>query len=637
MTTATVTKEQEIVLNGIRYPIRGNVQSGLISTDPQKIVTADTSRDTHRNLSVQSWANWTGGVGVDKFDGEDPDRRYRSWDSDCQQRFEGHLVLPGLATVTAAGAAADIGIITEYSNVIYASFGTDLRSYNETTNVWTNVATLPDFATDEVHDCRFNDTVYMAIAYDSGWTYYNGSSFVNDTTDAKFLVRHDERLWGIDSTGQLWWVFEPGETETNDAKIQLGNNSVTSMFVGYDSQGNDIIYVGTTRGLFAHDYGNRRFVETRLRLPFHPDNGKGADSWRTSMFFSAGLGVNKYDIDTSKAQVKQMGPDRDDGLPAARRGTIRQLVPSHNELLAIIDATSIASAGALFQSQVPGDADFADADQGLSHIMGWDEFGWERKWLSDNDTGSITWLHVSDAYNQYRMWWGQNQRVYHMQIPPNIINPVYVTDLPYATSGSHETPDFTGGQSEVDKLAVRLQVEVSGMTSTETVIMSFALNGSSTFTTMSSTYSSSVNASGEITSDGKVTYYFPAEAAPAGTEFRSIRFKATLARGTTTTLTPDILKIDLEWRKKLPALWGHQVVIDMSEPYGGQTLEKMFENIRIATENNALSRFTFRNKSADDAGNSNPWVYYVDVLDLKAVEHTGNVWAGEFLLTLGEV
>jgi hypothetical protein len=224
-----------------------------------------------------------------------------------------------------------------------------------------------------------------------------------------------------------------------------------------------------------------------------------------------------------------------------------------------------------------------------------------------------------------------------MQIPPNIINPVYVTDLPYATSGSHETPDFTGGQSEVDKLAVRLQVEVSGMTSTETVIMSFALNGSSTFTTMSSTYSSSVNASGEITSDGKVTYYFPAEAAPAGTEFRSIRFKATLARGTTTTLTPDILKIDLEWRKKLPALWGHQVVIDMSEPYGGQTLEKMFENIRIATENNALSRFTFRNKSADDAGNSNPWVYYVDVLDLKAVEHTGNVWAGEFLLTLGEV
>ena len=57
-----------------------------------------------------------------------------------------------------------------------------------------------------------------------------------------------------------------------------------------------------------------------------------------------------------------MGPDRDDGLPSSRRGTIRQLVPSHNELLAIIDATSIASAGAAFQSQVPGDADFADSD-----------------------------------------------------------------------------------------------------------------------------------------------------------------------------------------------------------------------------------------------------------------------------------
>jgi len=169
------------------------------------------------------------------------------------------------------------------------------------------------------------------------------------------------------------------------------------------------------------------------------------------------------------------------------------------------------------------------------------------------------------------------------------------------------------------------------------VIMSFALNGSASFTTMTNTYSSDVNASGEITSDGKATYHFPAVAAPAGTEFRSIRFRAAEARGSNTTLTPDILKIDFEWRKKLPALWGHQVIIDMSEPYGDNTLEQMFENIRIAAENNVLSRFTFRDRAADDAGNSNPWVYYVDVQGFTAVEHTGNVWAGQFVLTLGEV
>lgn len=640
MTTATVVGEHEIVLNGIRYPIKGQIRSGLLTTDALKIVTSDHTRDSHPRLSVQSWQNWQLGVGIDKFDGEDFLQRKRAWDSDLQLRYDGHLVLPGVATLTAAGAAQDVGVISELNNVIYAAYGTDFRSYSDTTNVWTNVRTLAAVATDELHDVRVGGTVYMIIAQGTDYDYTSdGSSFSRSTKDAQFLAFWDSKLWGIDSTGQLWWSSVLG-TETNNAQLQLGNNSVTRMFVGYDSQGNDILYVATTRGLFAHDIGNERFVETRLRLPFHPDNGKGATTWRESMFFSAGLAVSKYDIDSNRATVDQMGPDRDDGLPSNRRGNIRQLVPSHNEILAIIDATSIASAGDLFLGgqQVHGNSMALDADQGFSHIMGWDQLGWERKWLSDNSTSAITWLHVSDAYNEYRMWWSQNQRVYHMQIPQNIINPVYVTDLPYAASGNHETPDFTGGQSEVNKLAVRLRVELSGMSSTETVVMSFALNGSSTFTIMDSVFSASAaTTTGKVTADGVATYSFDDVTTPAGTEFRSIRFKAALARGSTTTLTPDILRIDFEWRKKLPALWGHQVVIDMSEGYGGLTPEQMFENLRIAAESNVLSRLTFRDRDADDAGNSNPWVYHVDVVGFEALENTGNLWAGDIQLTLAEV
>ena len=120
MSTATINRDFEIVLNDVRYPIQGPVRSGLISTDPLKIVTADTSRDSHRNLSVQSWSSWQLGVGLDTFDGSIMLERKRAWDSDLQLRFEGHLVLPGLATLTTAGAAADIGVISEYNNVIYA-------------------------------------------------------------------------------------------------------------------------------------------------------------------------------------------------------------------------------------------------------------------------------------------------------------------------------------------------------------------------------------------------------------------------------------------------------------------------------------------------------------------------------------
>jgi hypothetical protein len=75
----------------------------------------------------------------------------------------------------------------------------------------------------------------------------------------------------------------------------------------------------------------------------------------------------------------------------------------------------------------------------------------------------------------------------------------------------------------------------------------------------------------------------------------------------------------------------------MSQGHGGKTLEQMFENMRIAAENNVLSRFTFRNRTADDAGNTDPWVYFVDVVGFNAMENTGNVWSGEFELILAEV
>ena len=52
-------------------------------------------------------------------------------------------------------------------------------------------------------------SLYLVIAhYDSsasGYTYTSdASSFSDDTKDAKFLTFWDDKLWGIDNTGQLW-------------------------------------------------------------------------------------------------------------------------------------------------------------------------------------------------------------------------------------------------------------------------------------------------------------------------------------------------------------------------------------------------------------------------------------------------
>jgi len=63
----------------------------------------------------------------------------------------------------------------------------------------------------------------------------------------------------------------------------------------------------------------------------------------------------------------------------------------------------------------------------------------------------------------------------------------------------------------------------------------------------------------------------------------------------------------------------------------------MFENLRSAVESGTLVEFTFRDRTADDAGNSNPYNYYVKSRSAVGLEKTGNDWSGLVTLTLVEV
>ena len=88
--------------------------------------------------------------------------------------------------------------------------------------------------------------------------------------------------------------------------------------------------------------------------------------------------------------------------------------------------------------------------------------------------------------------------VYFMDIPSDIINPSEIGDFEYATSAVHETPWFNAGQSEVDKLALKIKTEVQGASSSETVKVEYAVDYAETYTT----------AVASITSNGINTYTF---------------------------------------------------------------------------------------------------------------------------------
>ena len=671
---AKVETTNEISLGGVYYPIVRPVQSVLASIYPSKVVIGDTSKDSQTRTSVIAWSDWRGGIGIDRMEeGRDVNR---AWWSDCQLRYKNHLILGNLANQTEsiahglakAGAGTGIAAINEFGDKIYAVWnGTNGESpklyvYNNTSDYWWDGRTedqaigvhasdsfgVPDQVTDSLNFVKNDNTNYLVLAhYDSNGTGYsyatvpsydgsNNAAWTNDTADTKYLAQWDDRLWGISHSGQLWYAFTPG-TETNDAQLPLPAGYVTGLFVARDAGGEPILYAATKKGLWAHDAANARFVKTEVEFPFHPHAGKGAERWRDSIYFPSGLGLYRYETGAKAAVLTVTGPDRDDGLPESNRGTIMLTAGTHNELLVGVDATTapnITSADSVpFQWQTGAGSGIGghgsmviDAGTGYSSILGYNELGWEAKWVADTAGRRIDAMHVSNAYSDvnenYRAWFGFNDNVYYMKLPVDIINPSRVTEFEYAESGTHETPWFNAGQSEVDKLALKLKVETQDCSSTETVIVQYATNYSESYTSM-----------GTITSDGITTYTF---GSGVGTDFRSIKFKLTLARTTTTSTanykkkTPDVVSMTLEWRKKLPAKWGHQVQLDLNKEYKGKTPKELRTALVTAIESKTLNEFTFR----DDSGGTRN--YYVDVVSATGLEYTGHDERGISTINLVE-
>ena len=605
-------KKNEVFLNGNYYPITRPVQQVLASIYPAKVTIGDTTQDSQTRASVISWSDFRGGIGVERMEGaKDVDR---VWWSTCSLRYKRHLVLPAKTKAVTNGDSDTnnqaLDFIQEFDGNLYGIWA-NKKVYkfepgaSSTGGFGSALDTLPDRASDAI-EVRMGGTLYLVIAHTGGYTYTSdASSFTDDTKDTKFLTFWQDKIWGIDNTGQLWYASTLG-SETNDAKLPLPDGYVTDLFIARNANGDPIIYAMTKEGLYAHDASNARFVETQLALPFHNDNGKGSVRWRDSVYIPAGLGIYKYINGTNSAVVTVVGPDRDHGLPAEYRGTITKLLGTHNDLITIIDG-----------SLAPGYADFFSTAEspavpdstGFSSILGWNEVGWETKWTSTTAGEKITSAFVTDvggdisSTNPYRLYWGFDSKLYFQQLQSDVINPTQIVNYSYEddVDGTFETPWFNADQIEVDKLALKFKIETAECNSNQTVAVSYATDYTESYTSL-----------GTITSNGVTTYTFGSS---LGTTFRSIKFKLTLATNTTAA-SPDVISMTLEFRKKLDSKFGWAINIDMTKPYKGRSPKDMRSDLLTAIQNNTLLEFTYRD---DSTTNRN---YYVDITSAQGLEHT---------------
>jgi len=627
-----VAQKGELSINAVRYPIKkqpngsaGRVQQRLVSQYAPKYVIGDTTKDSQQRASV--WApQFFKGIGKERVrPGEASDR---AWWSTCQL-LDGHIILPQLATLTAASGVAgsyNVGAIGELANEIYAAFGTAVRKYDNVANSWgSTLATLPAVATDSI-TFRLNNVVYLAFATTGGYTYTSdGITWTDDTRDTLYMAYWDDRLWGIDNTGLLWWSSQIG-TESDDAQVPLPNGSVTDLFVARNAADIIALFAATTRGLYVHDDATVKWLFVDWDLPFHPDNGKGSIRWRDSVYVPSGLGIYRYIQASNNAVVTVIGPDLDDGLPSDQRGVIRQLLGTHNDLLAILDGTTAPGALTTFATRGVGTHHgvVIDPDVGFSSILGWNERRWEAKWLGGSAEQAISWAHVSNAYSTYRLWWAQNQRIYFMPLQRDIQNPRQNTTLTYAATTQDLITPWLDVGNDIDGLALSLKVETATTTSSETVVVDYALNYSTAYTNL-----------GTITTNGVTEYLFPNSTTPNGTAFRQIRFRIRLLRGSTTTLSPDVIAMTFLYRKKLPAKYGFVAELDLEGEWKGNSPQQLRDALRTALESNALVEFSYRNDTGTDFGATDRR-FYVDLVEATNLEDTGDSDAGSSMVTMIE-
>ena len=639
----SVINDNEVSINGVYYPTSRPVQAVLASLYPPKVTIGDTTRDSQSRASVISWSDWRGGLGTERMEGAvDVDK---TWWSTAQLRYKRHLVLPPLANKTgtagtlAASAHGIAGltsaVIGELSDSIYACCDQKVLKYTSATDVWAVVATLGSNATDTI-TVNLAGTVYIIFAHTTGYTYStDGSSWTADTSHtAKYMAWWDNKLYFINNAGQLYSVTAPNASPSTDALLPLPSGNVTDLFTSRNSSGNSILYASTKVGLFAHDSANTKWVETEVDFPFHPFNGVGTRKWRDSVYFPAGLGIYKYINGTNNAVITTVGLDKDDGLPSEARGTIKRLDASHNELLAMVDATT---APTVPTTSVTGNFQWSavqhghgspvmPSDTGTSGIYGYNEVGWQTKWYAGSATGKpILDTHVSNAHDGYRMWWVFDNEIYNMTLASDIINPSQVSNFEYAKSAIHYTPWFDAGQVEVDKLALRLKVEASDLSSNEKLSLVYQIDHEES----DIAFLEPSGAIGQVTSTtmgatkGVQTFNFGDSASVLnGKTFRAIRFKVTLNREDSDTdaakiLSPDLISMTFEYRKKLEPKWGHTVTVDFANEYKGKTPQELRSNLITAIENRQLVEFTFR----DDSGGTRN--YYVDIASASGLEYTG--------------
>lgn len=379
--------------------------------------------NSHPVLSTWAISDLTGGHGLSDHQAGVTDQRYRFATADVSRPGKWFANLKVSQETGTSAAFWPCGDLLYSGNVeMYGAFGTDLHIWDESTDSWTDT-TQNLTATPVNTGVAFKGTGTLKLFIPmgaSGYATYTGAVFANVAASGTvpaakaFCVYGGSNLICLDTAGQLWYSTD-GAAWTSygtDGKID-GSLTANWLYVSRDAMGNPTVFVVTTGGVFSFDPAGPTLYELDLKFPNHPSQGLTGCSWRGEDFIAVGVGVHNY----VAGNIGAMGLDRDEGLPfyLGYNSKIVSMIGSYNDMYALVQG---------------------DGTHSTSSLHRWTGFGWHWLWESEVYASTVTRLYISGARSQYRLWLGEGNRSWTIDLPIAFTNPRQLYDF---SASSFET------------------------------------------------------------------------------------------------------------------------------------------------------------------------------------------------------
>lgn len=509
----------------------------------------------------------------------------------------------------AGGAAITPVAFANFNSQLYLAAGAWLLKLNAAGDgflVRIPVGGFGGTITDIIPSVGNNLYIFMGDAVDY-WYMSTAEVFTQtDETAATYGVAWDSKLFKIDSAGSMSYAAIPNHANpdwTDDGDLAdegLADNDVQSLFLYRDASGNPIIYAGTKLGLYAHSFGNDKWIATELAMPQHDTAGKGTVHWRDKSYTSAGLDVLAYQTGQAGTSIVSVGLDRDDGLPQLRGGEIVKFIKGYNEFFALVDSTY-------------------EGETSRSTVMAYDGKGWQCWWKAGSNNLHM-YTGIVSTKVAHRLWFGCGTSLYYIPLQKNLRNPKKVSTFAYDTAGVHITPWFDANWVGT-KLALQLKVFCKDVTANETVLVDYRIDHIEVdLTTGWDNLGTIVAAGNEV----ETTYTFGTN---LGTNFKAIQFRFTLGRDAEGANpeydSPDIQYAVLEYQKIIKPTWGWAFTIDCTKPYDGRTANQMLDAVVTAAELEVLTPFLYKDTT-----------YYVRVKSVEGERLSGDGRKGTYNVTV---